>query len=151
MTFFFFASKQRTLQHRRSLRLPTTRCFCCLQAAWGGHSEKVMQEKSWGPTFQHSWLCAERLCWGVHRCLLQISSTPHWAELFFQVVVKSSQSSWSGRSLLLEWLPPGWTHSHHHEVLWEAIHASHQVCPRPAVNPYQFAFSSNRSTNDAEV
>ncbi len=53
-------------------------------------------------------------------------------------------------SILLQWLPSSSTHSYSHEVLWTASHATHQVCPPPpSLDPFQFAYRSNRSTDDA--
>ncbi len=39
--------------------------------------------------------------------------------------------------------------SYSHEVLWTASHATHQICPPPSLDPFQFAYRSNRSTDDA--
>ncbi len=51
--------------------------------------------------------------------------------------------------VLSKWLPSHSTDSNHNEVLWEASHAQHQNQHPNTLNPLQFAYRPNRSTDDA--
>ena len=51
--------------------------------------------------------------------------------------------------ILLQRLPPRGTDTHHHEVLRTASHGTHQIHPTPTPDPFQFAYRTKRSTEDA--
>ncbi len=52
--------------------------------------------------------------------------------------------------VLSKWLPSHSTDSNHDEVLWEVSHAQHQKTSLPnTLDPLQFAYRPNRSTDDA--
>ncbi len=52
-------------------------------------------------------------------------------------------------STLLQWLPSSSTHSYSHEVLWRLVMQHIKSVPPPSLDPFQFAYRSNRSTDDA--
>ncbi len=102
-------------------------------------------------SWQHYWACTERLCSGAHWCLhrhfqhlTKSGCCPHMLQSYHH-----HSSPEEVISILLQWLPSSSTHSYSHEVLWTASHATHQVCPPPSLDPFQFAYRSNRSTDDA--
>ncbi len=105
-------------------------------------------------SWQHSWACTERLCSGTHQCLhrhfqhlTKSGCCPHMLQSYHH-----HSSPEEVVSILLQWLPSSSTYSYSHEVLWTASHAvSHHiksVLP-PSLDPFQFAYRSNRSTDDA--
>ncbi len=101
-----------------------------------GQREEIPQQdqctKSSG-SWQHSWVCTERLCSGTHWCLhrhfqhlTKSGCSPHMLQSYHH-----HSSPKEVISILLQWLPSSSTHSYSHEVLWTASHATHQVCPPP--------------------
>ncbi len=103
-------------------------------------------------SLQHSWACTERLCSGTHWCLhrhlqhlTKSGCCPHMLQSYHH-----HSSPEEVIPILLQWLLSSSTHSYSHEELWTASHATHQVCPpTPSLDPFQFAYRSNRSTDDA--
>ncbi len=121
--------------HRRLHLLPATRWWRCPRTARGDPSAGSMHAKlrSW----QHSWACTERLCSGTHWCLhrhfqhlTKSDCCPHMLQSYHH-----HSSPEKVISILLQWLPSSSTYSYHHEVLWMASHATHQVCPPPLPGP----------------
>ncbi len=102
-------------------------------------------------SWQHSWACTERLCSGTHWCLhrhfqhlTKPGCCPHMLQSYHH-----HSSPEEVISILLQWLPSSSTHSYSHEVLWTVSHAAHQSVLPPSLDPFQFAYRSNRSTDDA--
>ncbi len=99
-------------------------------------------------SWQHSWACTERLCSGTHWCLTDIFNIS-LSQAVVPTCFKATTIFQSRRSHLhlLQWLPSSSTHSYSHEVLERLVMQHIKSVLPPSLDPFQFAYRSNRSTD----
>ncbi len=128
----------------------TVSCWCTFGTFVRRSLSRINARKAPGPDNIPG--CVLRDCathWCLHRHFQHLTKPgccPHMLQSYHH-----HSSPEEVISILLQWLPSSSTHSYSHEVLWTASHATHQttsVLP-PSLDPFQFAYRSNRSTDDA--